>query len=386
MRRFLIINNIPTPYRTFMFQQLYEVGLRRGIETTVAFQARREARRHWNPDEFEMQFPHYYSSGMRFWTREPREFFTYPTLNFDILKQLGGGEFDFVLLAALNSVNGWLASWIPAGKTRKVLWSESNLLSTRYMSGAARSLKSAIISGVHALACPGERALEYLFALRPQTRHLPQLYLPNLVDTALFERRVAELRGQRRAIREAIGAKEGRRLILGVGRMVDYKGFGQVVEAAARVPGDYQILLLGDGERLEQWRARTRALGIEARVRFEGQKPEAEVVRALAAADWFLHPALEDPSPLVTIEAATAGLPLAVAEQTGNSPETVIPEQSGFRFDAGRIDAVADTLRKMVEMTEAQRVEFGARSAALSREKFSPEPVINRFFDDLLKL
>jgi glycosyltransferase involved in cell wall biosynthesis len=386
LRRLLIINNIPTPYRTFMFQKLHDVGLEHGVETTVAFQAQREARRPWKAEDFALQTPHFFSSGARFWSSKPRVFFTYTTLNLDIIRAVAAGRYDWVLLATLNSVTGWFATLLPAGRTVKVLWSESNLLSTRYMSALARAFKRLLLAPIDALACPGERALEYVYALRPQARALPTLYLPNLVDTGLFRRRVAELRAQREDLRREIGVSRDRRLILGVGRMVDYKGFGQVIEAAARVTGDYQIVFLGDGERLEAWRDRVHGLNLSERIRFDGQKTEVDVVRHLAAADWFLHPALEDPSPLVTIEAATAGLPLAVANQTGNAPETVVHGESGYRFDAANIADIAKTLEAMVSMDEVTRQRFAARSAALATQNFSPDEVADRFFRDLHKL
>jgi glycosyltransferase involved in cell wall biosynthesis len=251
------------------------------------------------------------------------------------------------------------------------------------MSGWARVLKSRVLAGCHALACPGERALEYIYAFRPQARALPVLLLPNLVDSSVFERTVSELRGRRAAIRAELGIAPHEQLLLGMGRMVDYKGFGQVVEAAAHVPGDYKIIFLGDGERLAAWRARVAELKLSQRIRFDGQKPESEVARHLAAADWFLHPALEDPSPLVTIEAATAGLPVAVANQTGNAPETVVHNESGYRFDAVNITEISQTLEKMVNMDEGTRRSFGARSAELARENFSPDKVADRFFREL---
>ena len=256
MRRLLIINNIPTPYRTFMFQKLHDVGLMHGIETTVAYQAEREEQRVWKAEDFRLNVPHFYSSGLRFWSRRPRKFFTYPTINLDILRRSCSGQYDWILYGALNSMNGWLVSWLPAGRSIKIIWSESNLHSTRYMSGWARVLKSRVLAGCHALACPGERALEYIYAFRPQARALPVLLLPNLVDLSVFERTVSELRGRRAAIRAELGIAPHEQFFLGMGRMVDYKGFGQVLEATAHVPGDYKIIFLGDGERLAAWRAR----------------------------------------------------------------------------------------------------------------------------------
>lgn len=41
MKELLIINNIPTPYRTFMFNRMAEVGQSCDFEVEVAYQAHR---------------------------------------------------------------------------------------------------------------------------------------------------------------------------------------------------------------------------------------------------------------------------------------------------------------------------------------------------------
>ena len=49
MQRLLTVNNVPTPYRTFMFNLMHAKGLERDIEFSVAFRGRREAHRSWKP-------------------------------------------------------------------------------------------------------------------------------------------------------------------------------------------------------------------------------------------------------------------------------------------------------------------------------------------------
>jgi hypothetical protein len=40
----------------------------------------------------------------------------------------------------------------------------------------------------------------------------------------------------------------------------------------------------------------------------------------------------------------------------------------------------------MIQMNESQRRQFGVASALLARERFSPDIVVNRFFDRLQSL
>ena len=65
MQRLLTVNNVPTPYRTFMFNLMHAKGLERDIEFSVAFRRRREAHRSWKPEDFDMRFPSFISTGLR---------------------------------------------------------------------------------------------------------------------------------------------------------------------------------------------------------------------------------------------------------------------------------------------------------------------------------
>ncbi len=119
-RRLIVID------RTFMFNKIYDKGLELGIETTVAFQARREAGRTWRPEDFDLQCPHYFSTGPNPMRKRAKEWFTYRTINTDIIIELMRGKYDWVLMSPIMSINSWIASLLPLKKTKKILWSEDN--------------------------------------------------------------------------------------------------------------------------------------------------------------------------------------------------------------------------------------------------------------------
>lgn len=383
MKKLLIINNIPTPYRTFMFRRFHELGPRFGFDVSVAFQARREARRAWNPDEMDMQFPYEISSGFGF-GGQPKEFFTYRTINRDIIRKVASGAYDFVLMAAFMSVTNWITSRVPAGRTVKVLWSESNLLSTRWTKGPAKSLKRSLLRGYDINALPGERALEYLELLDPAAARKPLLWLPNIVDSSIFVERTAAFRRQRDAIRKSLGVADDEVLIFGIGMMFEKKGFDLAIEAARQIDGKYRMIFLGDGPRREAWLADIENHGLADRIKLPGQADPEDVARHFAAADWFFHPARFDPSPLVVIEAANAGMPLAISTQTGNSPEAIDEGRSGVLLDSSNVETMAAGIRKMLAVTHDERRAMGENAARVAREKFDPDGVLTRFFEGLL--
>ncbi len=383
MKKLLIINNIPTPYRTFMFKRFHELGPTYGFDVSVAFQARREARRAWNPDDMDMQFPYSISSGLGF-GKKPKEFFNYRTVNSDIIREVASGKFDFVLMAAFMSVTNWITSRVSSGRTVKVLWSESNLLSTRYMGAGVRSLKRMLLRGYDINALPGDRALEYLEVIDPEAAKKPKLWLPNIVDSSLFVERTAALRKQRDEIRQNLGVADDEVLIFGIGMMFEKKGFDLAIEAAKRIEGKYKMIFLGDGPRREAWLENIKFSGLADRIQLPGQADPQEVARHFAAADWFFHPARFDPSPLVVIEAANAGMPLAISTQTGNSPEAIDDGRSGVLLDSTGVDEMAAGIRKMLAVSPEERRAMGENAARVAREKFDPDGVLQRFFEGLL--
>lgn len=385
MKRLLVINNVPSHYRAFMFKKMSELGQRYGIEVTVAFQAEREPHRSWNPDRLDLRFRHFVSTGINPWSRRRKRYFTVRTFNTDILWGALVGGFDWVLMAPFMSVGTWVIAIVPLGRTRKLLWSESNLVSARRSGGLARWFKRLLQKPFAVIVCPGQRALEYVLDLSPELSSKPVFWLPNIVDTTLYGARVREERTGRDAIRAELGVTPDETLILGVGQMIERKGFHLLIDAVGQVGGRYKVMLVGDGPLRKAWSERVAAVGAGDHVRLRGEADPVEVARYLAAADWFVHTALQDPSPLAVVEAAVAGLPLAVSVQTGNGPEAVLEGENGFTFDPTDRKELIGAVRRMVTTPPEERFWMGRRSAEIARERFDPDVVINSFFQKLLK-
>ena len=383
MRRLLIINNVPTHYRTFMFDTMGARGAEHGVDVTVAFQAEYEKGRPWFKDRPPMKVRHFVSKGLNPFARGTQQWFTQRTFNTDILRSVAGGEYDWVLMAPFMSAGTWTIALWPT-RTRKLLWSESNLDSTRHLHGPGLWFKRLLLSPFSVLVCPGQRAVDYVRRIRPGMASKPVLWLPNIVDTALYDTRVREHRAQREQIRAQLGVGPGDVLVVGTGQMIERKGYHLLLEAAAAVPGSYRVILVGDGPFRQEWQARIDALGAGERIRLPGAESPENIARFLAAADWFVHPALQDPSPLVIVEAAVAGLPLAVSTQTGNAPEAVVEGENGFTFDPTDPAAMRRTLERIAASSPQDRLRLGRRSAELARERFDPVPTVDRFFKGLL--
>ncbi|MCK9267438.1 MAG: glycosyltransferase family 4 protein [Alkaliphilus sp.] len=385
MKRLLIVNNIPTPYRTFMFNKMFDRGKSFNIEVSVAFQACREKRRLWKPEDFDMKFPYFISTGLKSRRSKPVNLFKYTTLNADIISKVISGDYDWIMMAAFMSVTNWVLSLIPS-KSKKLLWSESNLMSAHYMGFLDKYFKKLLVGQYDALVCPGKYAVEYITFLAPKMKNKMVLWMPNIVDTQNFREKVIALKENRSELRQSFGIGKDELIIFGSGRLVNTKGFDCLLKAAAEIKGRYKLCIAGSGPEKASYEELINRNAMADRVRLLGQISEEEVVKWLSCADWFIHPARKDPSPLVIIEALNAGLPMAVSQNTGNAPESVIENVNGITFDQDDQNKVNTAFGRIVNTDVSSLLKMGQASMEIARSKLDPDIVVDRFFQALLQL
>ena len=150
---------------------------------------------------------------------------------------------------------------------------------------------------------------------------------------------------ERAAIRAELGAVPGQRIVLAVGRLAPQKGFGLLLEAAARW-GDIRpgplLVIAGSGPLAGELEARAASLGLT--VRFAGQR--GDVPALLAAADVFVLPSVWEGQPLILQEALRTGVPI-VATRVGGVPE-LAGEDAAILVASGDASALAAAVRAVL--------------------------------------
>ncbi len=116
--------------------------------------------------------------------------------------------------------------------------------------------------------------------------------------------------------------------MMSVGRLVEKKGFDNLIDALALLPAalDWHWTHIGGGTLDAQMRARADALGLSKRITWRGACDQPEVIAAMRAADLFVLPSRiaadgdRDGLPNVLMEAASQMLPIL------STPVSAIPE------------------------------------------------------------
>jgi glycosyltransferase involved in cell wall biosynthesis len=171
----------------------------------------------------------------------------------------------------------------------------------------------------------------------------------------------------RAALRAEFGAGPGQAIVLAVGRLAAQKGFGLLLDAAARW-GEIRpaplLVLVGQGPLAAELQARAASLGLT--IRFAGQRPDVPAL--LSAADVFVLPSVWEGQALILQEALRAGVPI-VATRVGGNPE-LTGEDAAILVPPGDAQRLADAVRAVLgDPAVAARL----REAAAARARALPD-------------
>ena len=169
------------------------------------------------------------------------------------------------------------------------------------------------------------------------------------------------------ALRAEFGAEPGQAIVLAVGRLAVQKGFGLLLDAAARwrdLEPEPLLVIAGEGPLAASLQAKAASLGLM--VRFAGRRDDVPAL--LAAADVFVLPSVWEGQALILQEALRAAVPI-VATRVGGTP--------GLAGDAAAILVPAGDAQRLAEAVRAvlgdPALAARLREAAAARARLLPD-------------
>ena len=167
-----------------------------------------------------------------------------------------------------------------------------------------------------------------------------------------------------------------------VSRFVPRKGQKRLIEAASRLDRDVEVLLVGGGRNEASLRRAAASSGVS--VRFEVDVAWADLPGLYRQMDVFCMPCksrwggLEvEGLGLVFLEAAASGVPV-LAGDSGGSPETVLPGETGFVVSS--VEAIVEGLEILLSDLSAAR-DMGKSGRQFVEKEFVWDRVIERLYD-----
>jgi glycosyltransferase involved in cell wall biosynthesis len=213
-----------------------------------------------------------------------------------------------------------------------------------------------------AVICNSRRAVDHLPA-HLAARHV---VIPNGVEPL-------PVRGSRAEVRRTLGVPPTALVVGTVGRMVPAKNHLRFVEVARDVIAqrpDCVFVLVGDGPREAEVRARIDALGLQGKLLLTGERED--VGDLLSAFDVFLLTSDREGLCNAVMEAMLSGLPCVVTDAGGNG-ELVRHRATGFVCPLTTAALSEGVLRLLAD--PALRHSFGTAGRGWMERQFGPTTV-----------
>jgi glycosyltransferase involved in cell wall biosynthesis len=167
-----------------------------------------------------------------------------------------------------------------------------------------------------------------------------------------------------------------RHRVLAVGRLVERKGFQDVIRAMRAVPAAECVVIGGPpADRVDDdpFARRLRALavscGVADRVRLAGAVPRTEMARWYRSADVLVTAPWHEPFGLTPLEAMACGVPV-IGTAVGGLTDTIVDGVTGDLVPPRDPVRLGATLRRLLG-DRMRRLEYGVASLDRARHRYS---------------
>lgn len=175
------------------------------------------------------------------------------------------------------------------------------------------------------------------------------------------------------------------KVFLFVGRFINQKNLLLAMQSFSKYQRQvgqtaWKWLLVGDGPLMPQLLQNVRGKGVQDYIDLPGFVQIGDLPKYYAQADAVWLPSISETWGLVINEAMACGLPVLVSRHAGCSDDFVQNGVNGWTFDPLSVDAMAESLLRMHNLSEEQRHAMGQKSRQII-STWGPQ----RFADHLWK-
>ncbi|MEX0966087.1 MAG: glycosyltransferase family 4 protein [Bacteroidia bacterium] len=351
MKKVLIVQNIPNPYRIPLFNELHTQLQQKGIDMKVVFGAATYKRRKFSLNLEDCHFDfEILKSSLVYSGKSEIPFFGYNGLLRTVIKE----KPDLIIIIgfSLGTFKLWLRSFFSS--IPFLIWSGSITTKGRKDSPNRRRFRKALAARAAGFVAYGTKAKEYLMELGVPAE---KIHIGiNTTDISYFRERVKKvgrkLSGSRKNLLTIGYLTRGKRIDLLL----------QAIKHLSRIRQDFVLKIVGAGAIEEELKQLAAELQVEPYVSFEGFQQKTEIPGYLAEASVFLFPSEYDIWGLVLVEALAAGVPAISSIHAGATMDLIVEGKTGFAMDFEDTEAVAKKIDWLLENPEeAARIGAAAQ-------------------------
>ncbi len=204
------------------------------------------------------------------------------------------------------------------------------------------------------------------------------VFIPNGIDSSVFEAARDSAAEDRAAVRAELGMKDAF-IWLAVGRLTEAKDYPNLLSAfktAAQTREDCVLLIVGEGELEQEVMQWIQSHSLQDKVKQLGIRDD--VIRLMRASDAYVMSSRWEGMPMVLLEASACGLPI-VATDAGGNREIVQSGRSGLIVPPADSLRLAEAMTAMMALPAAGRAAMGECGRAYIRQMFDMNVIIERW-------
>ncbi len=173
----------------------------------------------------------------------------------------------------------------------------------------------------------------------------------------------------------------GRKIVFALGRLVEYKGFKYLIDAARSLGDDFVVLIGGTGPLHSQLDQQIKENNLQDKVKLLGYVPDKDVNDYYGACDVFCLSSIwkTEAFGMVQIEAMSCGKPVVATNIEGSGVPWVNKDgYSGLNVEPGNSEALAQAIMKITESEETYNT-YSSNALRRYNEMFSKEKMLNEY-------
>lgn len=175
-----------------------------------------------------------------------------------------------------------------------------------------------------------------------------------LVYNAYHGPKAEDVEQDQAAARAELKLSGERRYLLTICRLMNWKRVDGIIRALKGLPQDVELLVAGDGDMEEEWKALAETLGLAERVHFLGNVPHAQIPLYIRAADVFVLNSEYEGLSHTLLEVIHLGTPIVCTGVCGN-PEVVAHEENGLLVEPGDDEGLRAAIARLLDDPELAR-------------------------------
>jgi glycosyltransferase involved in cell wall biosynthesis len=280
---------------------------------------------------------------------------------------------DWIHLHAPNML-GALCALLIGKKPRLLVHWHSDVVNKGLIGRLLRPMERALLKRANAIV-----ATSPVYAGASPTLR-PFLHKVRVVPIGVPDARVGVLEAPPSQLERKL---DGRKVILAVGRLVPYKGFDVLIEAARDLLDDAAVVIVGGGPMEPALRTAIASLGLEDKVHLAGKLSPEALHRLFSRASLFCMPSTNraEAFGVVLLEAMAYGLPIVATDIPGSGvPWVNAHDLCGLNVPVSNPRAMASACNRILASeTERARLAQGARARFL--EEFTEVVSVKRMME-----